>query len=132
MALVASLLLGLNATAWQERRSLAAKRDALRQTLQQTFPQVSLVLDPPRQMQQELQRLQAASGQLGPRDLEAMLSALGQTAQAAQPSQLSFSAGELKLKGPVEPLTAIAQALPAGTWQAQMQGDTLTLRPSPP
>lgn len=132
VALAATVLLGLNATAWQERRSLAAKRDALRQTLQQTFPQVSLVLDPPRQMQQELQRLQQASGQLGPRDLEAMLSALGQSGQAGQPNHLSYNTGELKLKGPVEHVSALATSLPAGTWQAQVQDDTLTLRPSSP
>jgi general secretion pathway protein L len=132
VALLASLLLGLNATAWQERHSLSAKRDALRQTLQQTFPQVTLVLDPPLQMERELQRLQAASGQLGPRDLEAMLSALGQNTPAVQPSRLTYSPGELRLQGPVEQLTGLAGALPAQAWQADVRGDTLALRPRQP
>ena len=132
VAIAATVLLGLNATAWQERHRLGAKRDALRQTLQQTFPQVTLVLDPPRQMQQELQRLQQASGEPGPRDLEAMLSALGQHTQAVQPSRLTYSAGELQLQGPAEQLSALSSAWPAGLWRVQVDGDTLALRPSQP
>lgn len=132
VALLASLVLGLNATAWQERRSLAAKRDALRQTLQQSFPQVTLVLDPVLQMERELQRLQQASGQLAPRDLEAMLSALGQHPQPLPPSHLSYSPGELKLQGPVEQLGQLANALPANAWQADVLGDALLLRPRQP
>lgn len=132
VALATTVLLGLNATAWQERHRLGAKRDALRQTLQQTFPQVTLVLDPPRQMQQELQRLQQASGEPGPRDLEAMLSALGQHTQAVQPSRLTYSAGELQLQGPAEQLSALSSAWPTGLWRVQVDGDTLALRPSQP
>lgn len=132
IALTASLLLGLNAAAWNERRGLAAKRDAMRQTLQQTFPQVTLVLDPPRQMERELQRLQQASGQLSQRDLEAMLSALGQQTQPAQPSRLIYNTGELRLQGPIEHLSGLANALPGSTWQADVLGDTLALRPRQP
>lgn len=132
VALLASLLLGLNATAWQERRSLAAKRDTLRQTLQQTYPHVTLVLDPVLQMERELQRQQQASGQLAPRDLEAMLSALGQQPQALSPVHLTFSPGELKLQAPLEQLGPLANALPANAWQADVIGDALILRPRQP
>ncbi|MFM6985726.1 MAG: type II secretion system protein GspL [Hydrogenophaga sp.] len=131
-SLLASLLLGLNTAAWQERNSLGDKRAAVRQTLQQTFPQVTLVLDPPLQMERELQRLQVASGQLGPHDLEAMLSALGQNIPAIQPTRLTYSRGELRLQGPVEQLTGLAGAVPAQAWQADVQGDTLALRPREP
>ncbi len=132
VALLASLLLGLNATAWQERHSLNTKRTALRQTLQQTFPQVTLVLDPTLQMERELQRLQAASGQLAHRDLEAMLSALGQNGVPIQPGRLTYSTGELRLQAPVEALPGVAATLPADAWQADVQGDTLVLRPRQP
>lgn len=132
VALLASLLLGLNATAWQEQHSLNTKRTALRQTLQQTFPQVTLVLDPTLQMERELQRLQAASGQLAHRDLEAMLSALGQNGVPIQPGRLTYSTGELRLQAPVEALPGLAATLPADAWQADAQGDTLVLRPQQP
>ena len=59
-------LLGLNAAAWHERSLLAAKQESVQQTLQGSFPQVTLVLDAPVQMQRELARLQQASGALTP------------------------------------------------------------------
>ena len=40
-------LVGLNVAAWAERSSLDAKQSAMRQVLQQGFPQVALVLDAP-------------------------------------------------------------------------------------
>lgn len=129
-ALLLAQLVGLNASAWQERRQLAAKRLAVQQTLQQTFPQVTLVLDAPRQMQREVDRLQQSSGQLGPRDLETMLGALGASGASAQAQRLRYQNGELQLDTP--DAARLAAALDRTTWRAQAEGATLRLQPTAP
>jgi general secretion pathway protein L len=129
-ALLLAHLAGLNANAWQERRSLDAKRQVVQQTLQQTFPQVTLVLDAPRQMQREVERLQQGSGQLGPRDLETMLGALGASGAGAQAQRLRYQPGELQLDTP--DAARLAAALDRTTWRAQAEGATLRLQPTAP
>lgn len=131
-ALLVAQLLGLNVAAWQERSSLDAKRQAVRQTLQQTFPNVTLVLDAPLQMQRELAQLQQAGGQLSGRDLEAMLSALGSSGPGTAAQRLVYSPGELRLQAPEDQLHAQAQALQGGAWNAQIDGQALRLRPNTP
>lgn len=131
-ALLVAQLLGLNVAAWQERSSLDAKRQAVRQTLQQTFPNVTLVLDAPLQMQRELAQLQQAGGQLSGRDLEAMLSALGSSGPGTAAQRLVYSPGELRLQAPEDQLRAQAQALQGGAWNAQIDGQALRLRPNTP
>ena len=131
-ALLVAQLLGLNVAAWQERSSLDAKRQAVRHTLQQTFPNVTLVLDAPLQMQRELAQLQQAGGQLSGRDLEAMLSALGSSGPGTAAQRLVYSPGELRLQAPEDQLRAQAQALQGGAWNAQIDGQALRLRPNTP
>lgn len=131
-ALLTAQLLGLNVAAWHERSSLDAKRQAVRQTLQQTFPNVTLVLDAPLQMQRELAQLQQAGGQLSGRDLEAMLSALGSSGPGTAAQRLVYSPGELRLQAPEDQLRAQAQALQGGAWNAQIDGQALRLRPNTP
>jgi general secretion pathway protein L len=131
-ALLTAQLLGLNVAAWHERSSLDAQRQAVRQTLQQTFPNVTLVLDAPLQMQRELAQLQQASGQLSGRDLEAMLSALGSGGPGASAQRLTYSPGELRLQAPEDQLRAQAQALAGGPWSTQIDGQALRLRPNTP
>ncbi len=131
-ALLVAQLLGLNVAAWHERSSLDAKRQAVRQTLQQTFPNVTLVLDAPLQMQRELAQLQQAGGQLSGRDLEAMLSALGSAGPATTAKRMVYSPGELRLEAPEDQLRAQAQALQGGAWNAQIDGQALRLRPNTP
>lgn len=128
-ALLLAQLLGLNIAAWQERQRLTDKRQAIRQTLQQTFPHVTLVLDAPVQMQRELALLQQGSGQLAPRDLEAMLSAVG-THAAAPPARLRYQAGELQLD--TAAAAQLIAPLNATGWQARQEGDSLVLRPATP
>ena len=131
-ALLVAQLLGLNVAAWHERSSLDAKRQAVRQTLQQTFPNVTLVLDAPLQMQRELAQLQQAGGQLSGRDLEAMLSALGSAGPATTAKRMVYSPGELRLEAPEDQLRAQAQSLQGGAWNAQIDGQALRLRPNTP
>ena len=125
-------LLGLNVAAWHERRALDDRRQAVRQTLQQTFPNVTLVLDAPLQMQRELAQLQQAGGQLSGRDLEALLSALGSAGPGLAAQRLVYSPGELRLQAPEDQLRAQAQAMAGGAWNAQIDGQALRLRPNAP
>ena len=136
-ALLVVQLIGLNAAAWQERRVLAAKQQALGQTLQRSFPQVTLVLDAPLQMQRELTRLQRASGTLAHGDLEAMLGVLGQATDdpAAALSSIDFSSAEGRFTmtpGSEVALPTLQQTLQRSGWQAQLQDTELTLRPATP
>lgn len=131
-AVLVANLLGLNVAAWNERQQLAAKRQAVRQTLQQTFPQVTLVLDAPLQMQRELDQLQQAGGQLSPRDLEAMLSALGQGGGIASAQRITYSPGQLRLEAADADLRNAQALLPGGTWNAQLDGQSLQLQATTP
>jgi len=132
-ALVAVQLLGLNLAAWTERNSLDTKQQAVTQTLQQTFPQVTLVLDAPVQMQRELARIQQSSGQLSSNDLEALLGALAQNTPMAgtTPGSLSFTTGELRARGwPLDDagLNEVQGALERSGWRVRSDGGELTLQ----
>jgi general secretion pathway protein L len=132
-ALVAVQLMGLNAAAWSERSALQAKQVALRSTLLTTFPQVSLVLDAPVQMQRELGRLQQASGALSARDLETLLTALAQVAPThlPPPSVLVYADGELRLSewaADEQTLRELALALERNGWRTRLDGTELSLQ----
>lgn len=97
---VLAQLVGLNLWAWKEQSSLQAKRQQSASLLTQTFPKVKVVVDAPVQMQRELGALRQASGALGNRDLESMLSRLAGSAPAAiAPTAIDYVAGEVTLKG---------------------------------
>ena len=133
IALVAVHLLGLNAAAWAERHAIEAKQQAVRQTLQQSFPQVTLVLDAPLQMQRELQRLQQASGVLAPTDLEHQLGALAQAAEPGlpMPAAVTYAEGASKLgrfNASDAQLQALQQALQRNGWRARLEGNELSLQ----
>ena len=99
LALVLVQWLGLNVWAWRDETQLAQQHNALVQMFKQSLPQASLVLDPSRQMQSELNRLQLQSGQLQAHDLLPMLYALSaHWPDAGAPEALSYQTGELRLK----------------------------------
>jgi len=136
-ALLGAHLLGLNAAAWHERSSLAAKQQAVQQTLQTSFPQVTLVLDAPVQMQRELAQLQQASGALSPGDLETLLAAIDQDAggEALVPSAIEYSQGEGRFKGwraSEDQLRALQRALERDGWRVRFDGNEVALRPPEP
>lgn len=133
--LLLSLLGGINALAWMDRHSLAAKKTAVSQVLQKTFPDVTLVLDAPAQMRRALVQLQQSSGVLSSDDLEAMLAATASVAPEASPGNIDFSAGDARLGTwtvPEDRLQALMQALNARGWQASLEGGTLRIRPKAP
>lgn len=129
-------LLGLNAAAWSERRALAAKQDAVRQTLQQSFPDVKLVLDAPLQMQRELQSLQQASGVPAAADLEQQLGAFAQAAapDLPMPTTVVYASGTTRLGGFSDggmPLQTLQQSLQSQGWRVRLDGTELNLQPGP-
>lgn len=134
-ALLLSLLTGLNAMAWLERGALTEKQQAITRTLQTSFPQVTLVIDAPLQMQRELVRLQQASGTLSSGDLEAVLAAVAAVAPDAAPSAIDFSAGDARLGGwnlPEPQLQALQRALTDRGWLVSLDGGALRVQPKAP
>ena len=131
LLLVAINLVGLNAWAWRERSALEAKREAVRRTLTQTFPQVKLVVDAPAQMEKEVAALRQVTGATSGRDLEAMLGALSAASPPQRPiAGLDFSGGELRLKGlAYDPAQArsVAAALKSQGYSLAVQGDAAVM-----
>ncbi|MBA2965386.1 MULTISPECIES: type II secretion system protein GspL [Ramlibacter] len=130
--LVAAQLLGLNAWAWKERSALAAKREAARTVLTDTFPQVRAVVDAPVQMDREVAALRQVTGGMSSRDLEAQLGAL---AAAAPPGRaataLEFNGSELRVRGLAASeaeARPVLQALRSQGYAGTLQGDTLVVR----
>ena len=89
---------GLNAQAWQARQALSSQRSAVQSVLLTTFPNTTVVVDAPLQMQRAVDALGQSSGQAQSRDLERMLEAIGTLAPAnSAPAAIEFVAGELRL-----------------------------------
>jgi general secretion pathway protein L len=121
----------LNAWAWHERAALQAKRDTIRGTLSQAFPQVKVVVDAPVQMEREVATLRQLTGAASGRDLEAMLGVLSTASPPQRPiSALDFSGGELRIKGlaytPDEAKT-VGAALKGLGYSSVVQGDTVVV-----
>lgn len=141
VALVAVQLIGVNAAAWQERRSLRSKQQSLSQVLQATFPDVKLVLDAPVQMQRELSNMRQARGQLSTGDLEAMLSAIAK-ASVEEPAvlrsiqyQRQANGGEGLFSGDASAATVwpkLQAALRRAGWDTAVQDNSITLSPAQP
>ena len=136
VVLVLAHLAGLNAWAWQERQALADKQAGVRNALQQTFPQVKVVVDAPVQMERELALLRQAAGTLSARDLEPLLTAAAQALPPdRQPTAIDFSAGELRLRGislSDEEQAATRSAAQALGYRLSADGDSLLLRAETP
>lgn len=100
VVVVAANLVGLNAWAWKERASLEAKREAVRATLRETFPNVKVVVDAPVQMEREVAALRQLTGVASPRDLDALLGALAAALPPGRaPSALDYTNGQLRASG---------------------------------
>jgi general secretion pathway protein L len=129
--LVAVNLVGLNAWAWKERSGLERKREAIRRTLTDTFPQVKLVVDAPVQMEREVSALRQQTGVASPRDLDALLGALAATLPAGRmPTSINYGGNDLRVSGvglsPQEVRSLSSQLRPLG-YSATADGDTLVV-----
>ncbi len=131
-ALLVVQLLGLNASAWQQRRQLVARQQAAVDLLRSTHPGVRAVLDPAFQMQRETERLRAAAGRAGDGDLEALLGAAAAAWPDGQgPAQtLKFEIGRLTLAAPGWPEPQMAQfrdRLRAAGYVAELNEGRITI-----
>ena len=135
LLLVLAHLVGLNAWAWQERQTLAAKQAGVRNALTQTFTQVQVVVDAPVQMERELALLRQAAGSMSASDLEPLMAAAAQALPAPwQASAIDYAAGELRLRGPALAAEEEAQArqtLAASGHQLRSDSGALVLRAAP-
>jgi general secretion pathway protein L len=131
-ALVAVQVVGLNLSAWHERQRLDAKQQSLRQTLQQTFPGVTLVIDAPAQMRREVEQLQHGSGVLSQGDLETMLAALGDATPGQGPGSIDYATRSGRFgawPGGPAPLASVQPALQGRGWRVSAEGEQLILQP---
>jgi general secretion pathway protein L len=128
-------LVGLNAWALRERSALQDKREAVRRTLTQTFPQVRVVVDAPVQMEKEVAALRQLTGATSGRDLEAMLAALVSASPAQRPiSALDFAGGELRVKGlaySAEEVRSVGATLRSQGYSLVSQGEALVITQAP-
>lgn len=135
LLLVLAHLVGLNAWAWQERQTLAAKQAGVRNALTQTFTQVQVVVDAPVQMERELALLRQSAGSMSASDLEPLMAAAAQALPAPwQASAIDYAAGELRLRGPALAAEEEAQArqtLAASGHQLRSDSGALVLRAAP-
>ena len=133
-ALLAAQLAGLNLWALTARADWQRQQQAQQDIVRSTFPQLSLVIDAPLQMQREVDRLRQGSGQLSEQDFEAMLSALDKHWPASTPpARVRYDGSSLILEGlnlPAPAQDTLSRALQTEgyRWHTQEQGQTATLR----
>lgn len=98
-ALALVQLLGLNLWAWRQHSALKDRHAAISATLTGAFPQIHDPLDPPVQMQKNLDLLRASAGSVGEQDLEALLAAAATAWPGDRPptEALAFEPGRLTL-----------------------------------
>jgi general secretion pathway protein L len=113
------------ALTWQEQDALNTKQQRIRQTLTDTFPHITLVLDAPVQMQRELTSLQRSRGQLGQGDIEVLLHDVGGSipSEALIGIESNASVNRLRFAAGAEPVVqAVTAVLTQRGWQVQRTG----------
>ena len=129
IAIVAQLI-GLNAWAFKENRSIAERQQQAKQVLQTTFPHVPVIVDAPVQMQRELDVLRSNSGALSAADLEALLAASATISSMPNAKSLQYQDKQLRITGldlNPEALSDAQQSLEASGYQLQREGADLVL-----
>ena len=134
--LLAVNLVGLNVRAFQERNALQTQRQAMAAVLTQTFPDVTVVVDAPVQMQREISALQIAKGQASQHTIENLLGLLMASVAAPgepspTPGTIDFSNGKLQVTGlTLSPaIWARAQsALQAQGYGVRQSGDIVVMQ----
>ena len=127
VALLLANVLGLNVWAWQQQRSLSAKRAQLGTLLTQSFPNVKAVVDPAQQMSREIVLLRQATGASGAQNFESMISAFGSVNNSTRgaiitPTAIEYVANSMNLKG----IKLADTELSAAQAKLKVMGYTLT------
>lgn len=133
VAFAALQIVGLNAWAWHQQRSIERLQAQQTELLRATFPKVRTILDAPQQMRRETEQLRAAAGRASDGDLEALLAA---AASAWPPGQgpiqtLRFTPGQLTFAAAGWNEQQIAQfrdRLRPGGWSVESADGRLTLQ----
>lgn len=135
VALVVVQVLGVNAFAWRAKSQLAQQRTAIRTTLTQTFPNVTVVVDAPVQMQRALAALQQSSGAAAATDMETLLSALGSANQEAPahtaPTTVEYAGQTMRIhigSNTQDYLDSLDHALKQRGYSSRRDGDTVVLQ----
>ena len=136
VALLAVQIVALNVSAWQKRAQLASQRSAIQAVLQQTFPEVQLVINAPLQMQRALDDLARARGAGAEVDLGRVVAAVS----ALAPKELvltgiELSGRQVRLRGQgfSDPLVlAMQPALDGQGLRARLQDGLLLIEPKEP
>lgn len=127
VALLFANVVGLNAWAWQQQKSLANKRAQLSMIVTQTFPSVKTVVDPTLQMAREMSLLRQSTGASSAQNFESMLSAFSSSNSSSAgvfntPNAIEYVANGMNLKG----IKLVGNDLTAMQAQLKPMGYSLT------
>jgi general secretion pathway protein L len=133
IALVIVQIVGLNALAWRQRSLLDAQRASMQTMLQQSFPDLKLVIDAPLQMQRAVDDLARARGIGSDADLGRVFAIIGPLApKNLGLNSINWSGQQMQLQAngldasSVQTLTA---ALEARGLRASLQDGQLSITP---
>lgn len=135
VTLLALQVVALNAAAYRQQTLLAQKRAGIEAVLQQTFPNIPVIVDAPVQMQREVSALAQSRG-AGDVDVARLLTAVGSSGGFAIGSgkaltAIDLSASELRLKAgglSAADASAVSAAVGAQGWQARVMDEQLVLQ----
>jgi general secretion pathway protein L len=117
--------------AYKHNALLAEKRSAIQSVLVQTFPNVTVIVDAPLQMQREVDALARARGTEGA-DLARLLTAVSGVLGRDKPIlAVDYAAGALRLRASGvsgNDAATLASVLGAQGWTAELQGDQLIVQ----
>jgi general secretion pathway protein L len=133
VALLVVQVVGLNALAWHQRSRLEAQRATMQTMLQQSFPDVKLVIDAPLQMRRAVDDLARARGLGSDADLGRVFAIIGPLApKGLGLNAIEWSGQQMQLQAngldatSVQPL---ATALEARGLRARLQDGQLSISP---
>jgi general secretion pathway protein L len=133
VALLLVQMVGLNALAWRQRSLLEEQRATMQTMLQQSFPEVKLVIDAPLQMRRAVDDLARARGLGSDADLGRVFAIIGPLApKGLGLNAIEWSGQQMQLQAngldatSVQPL---ATALEARGLRARLQDGQLSISP---
>lgn len=129
-------VLGLNVLAWKEQALLDERSQGMNALLTRALPEVSVIVDPPRQMARAVALLQEEAGLSNGPGLVDLFTTIAEAAPGyTPPTAIELSDGELRLQGqpPAPELVAtLSSRLDAQGWRARAQGELLVLQQGQP
>jgi general secretion pathway protein L len=131
VALLVSQVVALNAAAYRQQALIAQKRAGIEAVLQQTFPNIPVIVDAPVQMQREVSALAQSRG-ASDADVARLLTAVAAASGNIKAlTAIDLSGGDLRLKAnglSEADVSGVSAALGVQGWQARLQGDQWVLQ----